>query len=306
MGIDSVNLGNPPRTVPEILLKVKGLLVSVDSTMPQIPKGCENALGVSVKQTWAERGTWTTAAGILLGSSKLTNQKGYFRYDNASTQAFISIYEPKNYCVVTLEVDMGNKIWQNNMESCGASKANQDPFMTKELSKYSSCYMYKDGVCQCWPSFITPISRFQPCVERFIVDDPLKYCMRLDPTNLEKCELCIMGTTLWKGLEGQEDRSLGKCVFMEKPGQYFPISTCSQRDEAGRYVRDEGCYACHCSGDCDSACNQRVGVCTNVCDICNGEQEELMQDLSVSELDLVPRESGRCYCPSGNDYRVGV
>jgi hypothetical protein len=186
--------------------------VSVDSAMPQIPIGCESALGVSVKQRWAERGTWTTAAGISVGSSKLTKQKGYFRYDNPSSQAFISIYKPKNYCVVTLELDLGNKIWQNNMESCGASEANQDPFMTKELSKYSSCYSFKDWICQCWPSFITPTGKFQQCTERFIVNDALKYCMKLDPNKPDKCEFCIMGTKLWKGLEGKEDQSPGKCV----------------------------------------------------------------------------------------------
>jgi hypothetical protein len=71
-------------------------------------------------------------------------------------------------------------------------------------------------------------------------------------------------------------------------------------------VRDESCYACHCSGDCDSNCNPRIGLCIDVCDICIGEQEELAQDLVVSDLNLAPSLAGICSCPNGNDYVVGM
>jgi hypothetical protein len=180
MEIQEVKLSGPKRDVPEIFLKVKGLLLGNDPPMPPIPKGCESSLGVSVKQTWAERGTLTNAAGISVRSSKLTNQEGNFLYDNSSTQAFISIYRPKNYCVVTLELDLGIKIWQNNMESCGASKFNQEPFIIQEVMKYSSCYKFNEKKCQCWPAFITPEFEFETCEIRFAVDDHFKYCMKSD------------------------------------------------------------------------------------------------------------------------------
>jgi hypothetical protein len=206
MKIDTVKLSAPKRDVPQIFLKVKGILLGNDPPMPPIPKGCESSLGISVKQKWAERGTLTTAAGISVRSSKLTNQEGNFLYDNSSTEAFISIYPPKNYCVVTLELDLGIKIWQNNMESCGASENNQEPFMVQELGKYSSCYKYKNGICQCWPAYTTPKLEFELCALRFLPIDPLKYCMKSDekdpPT---KCELCIMGTRLYPGGSGSED-----------------------------------------------------------------------------------------------------
>ena len=261
LDIDTVELQEPRRAVPEILLTVKGLLVGDESNMPPVPQGCESALSVTVKQTWAEKGSLVSAAGISQGSSELTDLKGNFRYDNASSHAFISIYPPLKYCVVMLEVALTNKIWQNNMESCGASEVNQEPFMVKELFKYSSCYMFLNGICQCWPSFITPTYKFEECVQRHVVDDPLRYCMKTEKANPAKCELCIIGSKLYKGETGQESQSKGKCVYQDAPGKYLPTSICSQVDDTGKFVQDESCHACHCTGDCDSECNPMTGTC---------------------------------------------
>jgi hypothetical protein len=179
-------------------------MMGKDPPMPKVPKGCETSLTAAVKQTWAEQGTLTTEAGINQELSKLTNQQGYFLYDNASTQAFINIFPPKKYCVVTLEVDLGIRIWQNNMEACGASKANQESFISQTLSMFSSCYKFENGICQCWPAYINPKFEFQLCSERFSMVDPLRFCMKVEKDNPAKCELCIIGTKLYKGSETKE------------------------------------------------------------------------------------------------------
>jgi hypothetical protein len=204
MGINTVELDHPSRAVPEILLKVVGRMVGKDPPMPAVPKGCENSLTAAVKQTWAEQGTLTTEAGIDRGSSKFTNQEGYFLYDNTSSQAFISIFPPKKYCVVRLEVDLSIRIWQNNMEACGASKANQESFISQTLSMFSSCYEFKNGICQCWPAYINPQFEFQLCTERSSIVDPLRFCMKVEKDKPAKCELCITGTKLYKGSEAKE------------------------------------------------------------------------------------------------------
>jgi hypothetical protein len=130
--------------------------------------------------------------------------------------------------------------------------------------------------------------------------------MKIDENEPLKCELCIMGTKLYQGGTGDKDFPLGKCVLIEVSAQYLPTSTCSRRDDAGRHVRDESCYACHCSGDCDEDCNPGINLCNDVCDICIGEQEEFTQDLLVSDPDLAPVKRGTCSCPNGNDYTVGM
>jgi hypothetical protein len=95
-------------------------------------------------------------------------------------------------------------------------------------------------------------------------------------------------------------------VYSEAPGQYLPTSTCSLYDGKGANGPDPSCYACHCHGDCNSECSSMNGLCTDVCDICTGMQEELAQDLGVTDPDSDPEKSGKCYCPSGNIYNVGV
>jgi hypothetical protein len=192
------------------------------------------------------------------------------------------------------------------MEACGASKVNQESFMSQELFKYSSCYAFKNFICQCWPAFINPVLDFQLCKVRLSVDDPLNHCIKTEENNPARCELCMTGTKLYQGPENAQNSSQSRCVYTDGPGQYLPLSTCSLYDGKGANGQDKSCHACHCHGDCDPDCNSMAGLCTDVCDVCAGEQEELEKDLGVTDWDLDPVKKGICYCPSGDSYAVGV
>ena len=178
--------------------------------------------------------------------------------------------------------------------------------MSQELLKYSPCYAFKNSICQCWPGYINPVLEFQLCKVRLSVDDPLNHCIKTEENNPARCELCMTGTKLYQGPENAQNSSQSRCVYTEVPGQYLPLSTCSLYDGKGANGQDKSCHACHCHGDCDPDCNSMIGLCTDVCDVCAGEQEELAKDLGVTDWDLDPVKKGICYCPSGNSYAVGV